>query len=86
MNPYQTNLMVDIVPSVYNTNPMAGLGGYEANLASFNGTRPLATALDEPTELMQRLYEDKFRFSDSNPLSAAYSTWIDVGCILNAHE
>ena len=73
MNPYQTNLMVDIVPSVYNTNPMAGLGGYEANLTSFNGTRLLATALDEPTELMQRLYEDKFRLSDSNPLSAAYS-------------
>ena len=73
MNPYQTNLMVDIVPSVYNTNPMAGMGGYEANLASYNGTRPLATALDEPTELMQRLYEDKFRLSDSNPLSAAYS-------------
>ena len=26
MNPYKTNLMVDVVPSVYNTNPMAGMG------------------------------------------------------------
>jgi hypothetical protein len=73
MNPYKTNLMVDIVPSVYNTNPMAGMGGYEANLASFNGTRPLATALDEPKELIERLYEDKFRLSPSHPLSAQYS-------------
>jgi hypothetical protein len=73
MNPYKTNLMVDIVPSVYNTNPIAGMGGYEANLASFNGTRPLATALDEPKELIERLYEDKFRLSPSHPLSAQYS-------------
>jgi hypothetical protein len=73
MNPYKTNLMVDVVPSVYNTNPMAGMGGYEANLASFNGTRPLATALDEPKELIERLYEDKFRLSPSHPLSAQYS-------------
>ena len=73
MNPYKTNLMVDIVPSVYNTNPMAGMGGYEANLASFNGTRPLATALDEPKEVIERLYEDKFRLSPSHPLSAQYS-------------
>jgi hypothetical protein len=73
MNPYKTNLLVDVVPSVYNTNPMAGMGGYEANLASFNGTRPLATALDEPKELIERLYEDKFRLSPSHPLSAQYS-------------
>ena len=73
MNPYTTNLMVDVLPSYYYTNPIAGLGGYEPNLASFNGQKPLATALDEPTELIQRLYEDKFRMSASNPLSAAYS-------------
>jgi hypothetical protein len=73
MNPYKTNLMVDIVPSVYNTNPMAGLGAFEPNLASYNGTRPLATALDEPKELIERLYEDKFRISPSHPLSAQYS-------------
>ena len=40
MHPYTTNMMVDIAPSVYNTNPLAGTGGYEHNLASFNGTRP----------------------------------------------
>ena len=73
MNPYTTNLMVDLLPSYYYTNPIAGLGGYEPNLASFNGQKPLATALDEPSELIQRLYEDKFRMSASNPLSAAYS-------------
>ena len=73
MNPYTTNLMVDVLPSYYYTNPIAGLGGYEPNLASFNGQKPLATALDEPSELIQRLYEDKFRMSASNPLSAAYS-------------
>ena len=73
MNPYTTNLMVDVLPSYYYTNPIAGLGGYEPNLASFNGQKPLATALDEPSELIQRLYEDKFRMHASNPLSAAYS-------------
>ena len=52
---------------------MAGMGGYEANLASFNGTRSLATALDEPKELIEWFYEDKFRLSLSHPLSAQYS-------------
>ena len=74
MNPYTTKLMVDELPSFYYTNPIAGLGGYEPNLASFNGQKPLATALDEPSELIQRLYEDKFRMSASNTLSAR-STW-----------
>ena len=36
------------------------------NLASFNGTRPLATALDEPQEIAQRLYEDKFKLSPND--------------------
>ena len=73
MHPSTSNMMVDIAPSVYNTNPMAGMGGYKANLASLNGTRPLATALDEPKELIERLYEDKFRLSPSHPLGAQYS-------------
>ena len=67
MHPYTSNMMVDIAPSVYNTNPMAGRGGYEKNLASFNGTRPLATTLDEPQEIAQRLYEDEFKLSPNNP-------------------
>jgi len=29
MHPYTSNMLVDVVPSVYNTNPMAGRGGYE---------------------------------------------------------
>jgi hypothetical protein len=73
MHPYTTNMMVDIAPSVYNTNPLAGTGGYEHNLASFNGTRPLATALDEPQEIAQRLYEDEFKLSPNNPLSMQFT-------------
>jgi hypothetical protein len=73
MHPYTSNMLVDVVPSVYNTNPLAGRGGYEKNLASFNGTRPLATALDEPQEIAQRLYEDEFKLSANNPLSMQYT-------------
>ena len=73
MHPYTSNMMVDIAPSVYNTNPMAGRGGYEKNLASFNGTRPLATTLDEPQEIAQRLYEDEFKLSPNNPLSMQFT-------------
>ena len=73
MHPYTSNMLVDVVPSVYNTNPMAGRGGYEKNLASFNGTRPLATTLDEPQEIAQRLYEDEFKLSPNNPLSMQYT-------------
>ena len=73
MHPYTSNMMVDIAPSVYNTNPLAGTGGYEHNLASFNGTRPLATALDEPQEIAQRLYEDAFKMSSNNPLSMQFT-------------
>jgi hypothetical protein len=73
MHPYTTNMMVDIAPSVYNTNPLAGTGGYEHNLASFNGTRPLATALDEPQEIAQRAYEDAFKMSSNNPLSMLFT-------------
>ena len=65
--------MVDIAPSVYNTNPIAERGGYEKNLASFNGTRPLATTLDEPQEISQRLYEDEFKLSPNNPLSMQFT-------------
>ena len=43
------------------------------NLASFNGTRPLATTLDEPQEIAQRLYEDEFKLSPNNPLSMQYT-------------
>ena len=73
MHPYTSNMMVDIAPSVYNTNPLAGVGGYEKNLASFNGTRPLATTLDEPQEIAQRLYEDEFKLSLNNPLSMQFT-------------
>jgi hypothetical protein len=73
MHPYTSNMMVDIAPSVYNTNPLAGTGGYEHNLASFNGTRPLATALDEPQEMAQRAYEDVFKMSAKNPLSMQFT-------------
>ena len=61
MSPYKTNLIVDIVRSVYNTNPMTRMRGYEANIASFNGTRPLTTALDEPNQVIEWLYEHKIR-------------------------
>jgi len=73
MHPYKSNRVVDVSPSVYNTNPIAGTGGYEKNLASYNGTRPLATALDEPQEFAQRLYEDEFRLAANNPLSAKFT-------------
>ena len=73
MHPYTSNMMVDNAPSVYNMNPMAGRGGYEKNLASFNGTRPLATTLDEPQEIAQRLYEDEFKLSPNNPLSMQFT-------------
>jgi hypothetical protein len=51
MHPYTSSMMVDIAPNAYNTNPLADRGGYEHNLASFNGTRPLATILDENRKL-----------------------------------
>ena len=73
MHPYTSNMLVDVVPSVYNTNPMAGVGGYEKNLASFNGTRPLATTLDEPQEIAQRLFEDEFKMHKNNPFSMQYT-------------
>ena len=73
MHPYISSMMVDIALSVYNTNPLAGTGGYEHNLASFNGTRPLATALDEPQEMAQRAYEDAFKMSPNNPLSMQFT-------------
>jgi hypothetical protein len=73
MHPYTSNMMVDVSPSVYNTNPLAGNGGYEKNLASFNGTRPLATALDDKQEIAQRVYEDEFKMSANNPLSMQYT-------------
>ena len=79
MHPYTSNMLVDVVPSVYNTNPMAGRGGYEKNLASYNGTRPLATALDEPQEIAQRLYEDEFKLSANNPLSMQYT--VNHACV-----
>ena len=65
--------MVDIAPSVYNTNPLAGHGGFEKTLASFNGTRPLATELDEKQEIAQRVYEDEFKMSSNNPLSMHFT-------------
>jgi hypothetical protein len=73
MHPYTSNLLVDVVPSVFNTNPLSGRGGYEKNLASFNGTRPLATTLDEKQEIAQRVYEDEFKMSANNPLSMQYT-------------
>ena len=73
MHPFTSNMMVDIAPSVYNTNPLAGRGGYEHNLASFNGTRPLATTLDEKQEIAQRAFEDQFKMSANNPLSMQYT-------------
>ena len=73
MHPYTSNMIVDVSPSVYNTNPLAGNGGYEKNLASFNGTRPLATALDDKQEIAQRVYEDEFKMSANNPLSMQYT-------------
>ena len=73
MHPYTSNMLVDVVPSVYNTNPLAGRGGYEKNLVSYNGTRPLATALDEPQEIAQRLFEDEFKLAPNNPLSMQYT-------------
>ena len=66
MHPYTSNMLVDVVPSVCNTNTMTGRGGYEKKLASFNGTRPLATAFDEPQEIAQRLYEDEFKLSPND--------------------
>ena len=60
MHPYTSNMIEDIAPSVYNTNPLAGRGGYENTLASFNSTIPLATTLDEKQEIAQRVYEDKY--------------------------
>jgi len=73
MSPYPTTNMVDIVPSSYNTNPMGGNGGYEANLASTNGFRPLSSALDDIDQFEQRLYDDRYRISSTNPLSAQFA-------------
>ena len=73
MSPYPSTNMVDIVPSSYNTNPMGGNGGYETNLASVNGYRPLAAALDDMDQIRQRVYDDRYRISSDNPFSAEFA-------------
>ena len=40
MHPYTSNMMVDIAPSVYNTNPLAGTGRYEHNSRPVPTPRP----------------------------------------------
>ena len=56
----------------YITNPLAGSGGYVPNLVSHAGA-PLAFALDNETELEDRIYKEKFRMSSSDPLSGTYT-------------
>ena len=73
MHPYHSTNLVDIIPSSYNTNPMAGTGGYEPNLVSMGGYQPLSSALDDPDQITQRVYDERFRSSSSNPLSAHFA-------------
>ena len=42
-------------------------------MASYNGTRPFVTALDEPQEIAQRLFEDEFKLLPNNPSSMQYT-------------
>ena len=67
--PYQSNELRDILPTVYNGN---------VNMLASSGGAPLAFALDDDSELQERLYSEGIRGSLSNPLSARFA--------MNAHH
>jgi DNA-binding phage protein len=62
--PFRTDQMRDIVPTIYNGN---------VNILAETGGAPLAFALDDESELEQRLYSEGIRGSIANPLSARFA-------------
>jgi len=62
--PYKSNQLHDILPTIYNGN---------VNILASSGGAPLAFALDDESELQERLYSEGIRGSSSNPLSARYA-------------
>jgi len=62
--PYKSNQLHDILPTIYNGN---------VNMLASSGGAPLAFALDDESELQERLYSEGIRGSSSNPLSARYA-------------
>ena len=67
--PFKSNEMRDIAPTIYNGN---------VNILAGTGGAPLAFALDDESELQERLYSEGIRGSSSNPLSARFA--------INAHQ
>ena len=62
--PFRSDQMRDILPTVYNGN---------VNILAETGGAPLAFALDDESELEQRLYSEGIRGSIANPLSARFA-------------
>eukprot|EP01041_Mallomonas_annulata_P008685 gene8685-17935_t len=72
MNPYLAKDIENILPRHHEVNPLGGTAGELNNLASIGGS-PLAFALDDVTELQQRVYVESLRMDPRNPLSAAFA-------------
>ena len=62
--PYHSNDLKHILPTVYNGN---------VNILASSGGAPLAYALNNPTELQQRIFAEGMRASEKNPLSAKFA-------------
>ena len=62
--PYKSNNLHDILPTIYNGN---------VNILATTGGAPLAFALDDDSELQERLFSEGIRGSSSNPLSARFA-------------
>jgi hypothetical protein len=72
-NPFLSDSVEDMYPKTYGqANPMGGTNGTILNVSSITGT-PLAMALDDGTELLQRIHTEAFRIDPKNPLSGEFA-------------
>jgi len=72
-SPFLNDSVEHMFPRTYSeANPMGGTNGTIRNVSSIGGT-PLAIALDDGTEILQRVHNEKFRMHPDNPLSAEFA-------------
>ena len=72
-SPYLNGSVEHMFPRTYTeANPMGGTNGTIRNVSSIGGG-PLAISLDDGTELLQRVHNEKFRMHPDNPLSAEFA-------------
>jgi len=71
--PFLSDSVEDMYPKTYGeANIMGGTNGTIRNVASITGA-PLAMALDDGTEILQRIHSEKFRIDPQNPLSGEFA-------------